>query len=180
MRASVCHWILLQLQAALAPEKRLENEAERLKVKQLLLDAERFSATVDSTDSPRSSTSRGGRSISTTGRTAQTSASLKDSLRGSTSSAAAPQAAASQAASIASAAGTIDAAGPTGSRRPPVAPKIPELVSGHYLLDFGCVTKGTNKSRKVKLTNMSTQQVRLQAPAGLLLLSEAGAGLGRE
>jgi len=61
-----------------------------------------------------------------------------------------------------------------------VAPKIPELVSGHYLLDFGCVTKGTNKSRKVKLTNMSTQQVRLQAPAGLLLLSEAGAGLGRE
>jgi hypothetical protein len=44
-------------------------------------------------------------------------------------------------------------------KRAPVAPKIPELVSGHYLLDFGCVTKGINKSRKVKLTNMSTQQV---------------------
>lgn len=176
MCASVCDWILLQLQAALAPEKRLENEAERLRVKQLLLDAERFSTTVDSTDSPRS-TSRGGRSISATGRTAQTSASLKDSLRGSTSSAAAPQAAASQAASTAGAAGTTDAAGPTGSRRPPVAPKIPELVSGHYLLDFGYVTKGTNKSRKVKLTNMSTQQVRRQAPAGLLLLSGVGVGL---
>lgn len=56
-------------------------------------------------------------------------------------------------------------------KRAPVAPKIPELVSGHYLLDFGCVTKGINKSRKVKLTNMSTQQVgavpNQQCKAGL-------------
>jgi hypothetical protein len=40
-----------------------------------------------------------------------------------------------------------------------VPPKLPELVSGHYLLDFGCVTKGINKSRKVKMTNLSPQQV---------------------
>ena len=45
-------------------------------------------------------------------------------------------------------------------RRPLVPPKLPELVSAHYLLDFGHVTKGTNKSRKIKLTNMSAQQVR--------------------
>jgi hypothetical protein len=33
-------------------------------------------------------------------------------------------------------------------------------VSAHYVLDFGSVTKGINKSKKVKLTNMSPQQVK--------------------
>jgi hypothetical protein len=46
-----------------------------------------------------------------------------------------------------------------GSSRPLVAPKLPELVSAHYVLDFGSMTKGINKSKKVKLTNMSNQQV---------------------
>ena len=47
----------------------------------------------------------------------------------------------------------------TRTKRPTAAPAIPELVSGHYLLDFGYTTKGINKSKKVKLTNMGMQQV---------------------
>jgi len=35
-------------------------------------------------------------------------------------------------------------------------------VSGHYLLDFGYVTKGINKSKKVKITNLGTQPVSTQ------------------
>lgn len=46
------------------------------------------------------------------------------------------------------------------ARRTPVAPKLPQLVSGHYVLDFGSVIKGVNKSKKVKMTNMSSQLVR--------------------
>lgn len=62
-------------------------------------------------------------------------------------------------------AGTVADGGETAgkgaarTRRPPQAPKLPDLWSAHYLLDFGFVTKGINKSRKVKLTNTSTQTV---------------------
>jgi hypothetical protein len=49
-----------------------------------------------------------------------------------------------------------------GRRRPPAPPPLPELVSGHYLLDFGYVTKGINKSKKVKITNLGTQPVSTQ------------------
>jgi hypothetical protein len=45
------------------------------------------------------------------------------------------------------------------TKRPLAAPAVPELISGHYLLDFGYTTKGINKSKKVKLTNMGVQQV---------------------
>jgi hypothetical protein len=46
------------------------------------------------------------------------------------------------------------AVSPPPPRRVP--PKLPELYGGHYLVDFGYVTKGTNKTRKVKLINTST------------------------
>ena len=39
-------------------------------------------------------------------------------------------------------------------------PKVPELCAAHYVLDFGYVSKGLNKSRKIKFTNISTQPVR--------------------
>lgn len=153
--------LYLQLQAALTPDKRLENEAEQLRLIHLLLTLEGKST--QTADSPRSSSSQGGsrRSSLAAGKTALKSASQKGSLQGSTSSTAAVQLPASLGSSVAPPpAACASSPGPTGTRRLPVAPKLPELVSGHYLLDFGCVTKGVNKSRKVKMTNMSTQQVK--------------------
>jgi hypothetical protein len=155
--------VTTQLQGALGPERRLDNEAERLRLKQLLLTMERSALGTSATDSPRSGSLSSSRATSAgQARAARNSSSLQDALRSSTTSSAAVEASPAKEASISAA---TDAAGKTSTRRLPAPPKIPELVSGHYVLDFGCVTKGINKSRKVKMTNMSTQQVRaLQAP----------------
>lgn len=135
-------------------------------MKQLLLSLEAASSVAAGSDS-LSSKAQGvsiGQASSTSAKTASSASSVKDSLRGSNiSSATAPEATLMPQQSIGSntAAGGTAAApqAEAAARRTPVPPKLPELVSGHYLLDFGCVAKGINKSRKVKLTNMSTQQV---------------------
>jgi hypothetical protein len=150
-----CHFIPPQLQSALKPESRLEYEAERLRLKQLLLKLE---GAADSRASPRSSSASSSRASSAVPKTPSRSTSLKGAAAASKGSPAASSAAPS-AGLVATAAGPDAAAGQAVPKRAPVTPKIPGLVSGHYLLDFGCVTKGINKSRKVKLTNMSTQLV---------------------
>jgi hypothetical protein len=147
----------LQIQASLAPEKRLENEAERLRLKQQLLKLE-GGVTVSSTSDNSRRASTSSRASSATAHIAVKTASL---FRGSDASTGTAAAAQSSMVSLSSspAAVTAEPGVQAPTRKGPVPPKIPELVSGHYLLDFGCVTKGINKSRKVKLTNMSTQHV---------------------
>ncbi len=44
-----------------------------------------------------------------------------------------------------------------GKRGGPIQPPLPDLAAAHYVLDFGCVIKGTTKTRKFKLTNPSAQ-----------------------
>lgn len=147
----------LQLQASLTPEKRLENEAERLRLKQLLLKLEGGVAASPDGNSRRASTSS--RASSAVAKTAGKAASIKSDAEAGGASVAAPQASMASISSSPAAAPSAEAGGQPASRRGPVPPKLPALVSGHYLLDFGRVTKGINKSRKVKVTNMSTQQV---------------------
>lgn len=152
------HMCCTQLQGALGPERRLDNEAERLRLKQLLLSIERSALGTSATDSPRSGSLSSSRATSAgQARAARNSSSLQEALRSSTTSSAVAESLPAKEGSISAA---TDAAGKASTRRAPAPPKIPELVSGHYVLDFGCVTKGINKSRKVKMTNMSTQQVR--------------------
>lgn len=142
----------------MTPEKRLENEAERLRLKQLLLKLEGgVAASPDG--SRRASTSS--RASSAVAKTAGKAASIKSDAEAG-ARVAAPQA---SMASICSPAAALsaEAGGQPAPRRGPVPPKLPALVSGHYLLDFGSVTNGINKLRKFKLTNMSTQQVRQHA-----------------
>lgn len=151
-----CFACLLQLNASLTPEKRLENEAERLRLKQLLLKLEAGTVASSTSDSTRRASSSS-RASSANAKNAGRTASAKGDSESSTNPVAAPQASMASLGSSPAAAG--DAKVESAPRRGPVPPKIPALVSGHYVLDFGCVTKGINKSRKVKLTNMSTQQV---------------------
>lgn len=134
---------MLQLQASLPAEKRLDNEAERIRlVQQLLLaDSTSSSSHIASKASTRRSSS------ASSAKSGKTGAAAVQQLQPVAAVAAAEP-------SSADAASTVG-----GSARPPVAPKLPELVSAHYVLDFGSVTKGINKSKKVKLTNMSPQQV---------------------
>lgn len=130
---------LLQLQASLPAERRLENEAERLRLVQQLLNLSTSSSTTLSKSNTRRSNSA-------------------KALKGLTSTAEpAPIAGLGATAerSVGDASSTVE----VGSRRPLAAPELPELVSGHYLLDFGSVTKGINKSKKVKMINLSSQMV---------------------
>lgn len=146
----------MQVQASLAPEKRLENEAERLRLKQQLLKLE-GGATVSSTSDNSRRASTSSRASSATAHAAGKTASV---FRGSDTSTGTSAAAQSSMVSLSTSPAAVTAEpGVPSTRKGPVPSKIPELVSGHYLLDFGCVTKGINKSRKVKLTNMSTQHV---------------------
>jgi hypothetical protein len=147
----------VQIQASLTPERRFENEAERLRLKQQLLKLEGGS-TVSSTSGNSSRANTSSRASSATAHTAGNSASL---FHGSETSTVTTTAAQPSMVSLSSspAAVTAEPGVQAPTRKGPVPPKIPELVSGHYLLDFGCVIKGVNKSRKVKLTNMSTQYV---------------------
>jgi hypothetical protein len=156
-RHSTCVFAL-QLQASLTPEKRLENEAERQRLKQLLLRQEAgVPASPDGSHRGSTSTSR---ASSAGAKPAGKAANIKGKQEASVS-VAAPQVSMASISSSPAAVLSAEAGGQPAPRHGPVPPKIPALVSGHYLLDFGCVTKGINKSRKVKLTNMSTQQVRL-------------------
>lgn len=129
--------VMLQLAASLPAEKWLENDAERIRLVQQLLSGPSSNAVPS-----KASTRRPSRSAS---RAAQQQAQPTLVTAGP-----------------ATEASTADAASAlvSGTRHPPVAPKLPELVSGHYLLDFGSVVKGINKSKKVKMTNMSSQQVK--------------------
>lgn len=154
----------------MTPEKRLENEAERLRLKQLLLKLEGGVA-ANPDGSRRASTSS--RASSAVAKTAGKAASIKSDAEGG-ASVAAPQASMASIGSSPAAALSAEAGGQPAPRRGPVPPKLPALVSGHYLLDFGCVTKGINKSRKVKLTNMSTQQVRQHAGWAACFHTSAG------
>jgi hypothetical protein len=133
--------LLLQLQASLPAEKRLDNEAERIGLVQQLLQVDSGSS---SSTAPIKVVTRRSSSASTV-------------KPGKAAAAATQQHAAAVAVAEASSADAASAFG--GSSRPLVAPKLPELVSAHYVLDFGSVTKGINKSKKVKLTSMSPQQV---------------------
>jgi hypothetical protein len=46
-----------------------------------------------------------------------------------------------------------------GRKRGPIQPPVPSFAAAHYVLDFGCIVKGTSRSRKFKLINPSTQPV---------------------
>lgn len=132
-----------QLFAALPPDKQLDFKAERLRLlHQLVADPKpaRGSASAENSSATLRRTNNSIKSTKT--------ATPRDAAAGGELSTQASQQGA-------------DATAPTGSgtKRPPVAPKIPELISGHYVLDFGSVVKGVNKSRKVKMTNMSSQLV---------------------
>lgn len=143
-----------QLMAALAPDKRLEFEAERLRLVQQLLSRAGSSATAGATAAATAATAaQSGRGTESNTRAySRGRNSLEPAVAGVT-------AALSTEPNSSTEAGSTGSVASTGQRIPGVAPKLPDLVSGHYLLDFGCVTKGTSKSRKVKLTNMSSQQV---------------------
>ncbi len=43
-----------------------------------------------------------------------------------------------------------------------IQPKLPHIFSSHFIVDFGCVTKGTPRTRKFKMTNPSTQALTLR------------------
>jgi hypothetical protein len=162
----------VQLQAAFPPDKRLENEAERVRLRDLLVDmATASSCPADGPAARRSSTASSLRGISAGGGSASKRSSMKErcgSTSGSASGSGAALAAVPAEAPVLpagpapdapagdDAAAAVDLA--PGVKRTPLQPKLPELVSGHYLLDFGSVTKGINKQRKVKLTNLSAQQ----------------------
>lgn len=115
---------LAQLDAAMSVERRLEHEAERLRLVHQLLHG---AAPVLPLLMPEPS------SVSA-------AADAVPALDGSP--------AASRGSSAAS-----------KPRRPVSAPVVLGLVAAHYVVDFGYVTKGTSKSRKVKLSNISTQAV---------------------
>ena len=61
-------------------------------------------------------------------------------------------------------------------RRLPPPPKLPPIASAHYVLDFGFAAKGVNRTRKVKVTNASVQQIQvaIERPA----LEAFGFGVG--
>eukprot|EP00775_Hariotina_reticulata_P008964 gene8964-9139_t len=141
---------LAQLMAALAPEKRLEFEAERLRLVQQLLSVVGNSATAGANAASEAHSGRG--TATNTRANSRGRNSLEPAVAGVTT-------ATSTEPNSSTEPGSTGSVASTSQRRPGVAPKLPDLVSGHYLLDFGCVTKGTSKSRKVKLTNMSSQQV---------------------
>ncbi|KAG2489301.1 hypothetical protein HYH03_012133 [Edaphochlamys debaryana] len=50
----------------------------------------------------------------------------------------------------------------------PIMPSLPALAVAHYVLDFGYVVKGLTRTRKFRLTNTSNQQVSFRFDKGLL------------
>lgn len=135
------------MQASLPADKRLDNEAERIRLVHQLLAANSTSTSSSGTLSKASTRRNSSASNAAAGRAGAT----------------AKQATQPMVAAVEAQASSADAASTVGgSMRPLVPPKLPELVSAHYVLDFGSVTKGINKSKKVKLTNMSPQQVTWQ------------------
>jgi hypothetical protein len=142
-----CFALALQLMAALAPEKRLEFEAERLRLVQQLLSVAGNSTTVGANAAAGLLKAR-----SMTANTYLNSSRGRNSLEPAVANTTAATPAESSSSAEAGSIGSI-------ASRPGAVSKLPDLISGHYLLDFGCATKGTTKSRKVKLTNMSSQQV---------------------
>ncbi|KXZ49496.1 hypothetical protein GPECTOR_21g722 [Gonium pectorale] len=53
-------------------------------------------------------------------------------------------------------------------RIPGMQPPLPSLAVAHYVLDFGYVVKGLSRTRKFKITNTSNQQVSFRFEKGLL------------
>jgi hypothetical protein len=142
---------LLQLAASLTPERRLDLEAERARLMHMLLDP----ATAASAAAELSTAVASARAANAAAVAALAPPPLQ----------AAPSAATLGAQPSAGTVGTAVTRGgrtaaSAAARRAPPAPKLPELASAHYVLDFGFATKGVNKSRKVKFTNTSMQQVR--------------------
>ncbi|GIL73964.1 hypothetical protein Vretifemale_3957, partial [Volvox reticuliferus] len=174
----------------LTPEKRVEVEAERLRLIQQLLDreaerrrlADRVSVvveagTIETADSQQLSTSptmqRESSSLSP-----NVSASGELRAMAARSNTGISKGVLTRAASIA----TI---GTTGSNRgaPPMdeetrraarlaslQPPLPALAVAHYVVDFGYVVKGLTRTRKFRITNTSSQQVSFRFEKGLLEL----------
>lgn len=147
--------------AGLTAEKRLELEAERARLVQLLLDpAVAASASAE---------------VAAMVATAQAAAA--EAL--AAAAALAPQPSVSDASDSEQSGSnggralsvprrSVPGASAAAMRRLPPAPKLPAVASAHYVLDFGYATKGVNKTRKVKVTNTSVQQVQFLLDRPLL------------
>jgi hypothetical protein len=127
---------LAQIAAGLSPEQQQDLEAERARLVQLLLDPLSAAAAVAEIGGMVAAA----QDAATAATTAAAPAAAATTLNAATTNPASNKAAATL-------------------RRLPAAPKIPDLASAHYVLDFGFATKGVNKARKVKITNTSMQQV---------------------
>lgn len=170
----------------LPPERRLEVEAERLRLIQMLLlatpavDSEMEAAGGVDSDVCNPAAARGSGACT----------SLSGTAPASLSSSPAVLAAAQSAASSTDSVPTAQQVAPAGAaaaspqRRLPPQPQLPALISGHYLLDFGPVVKGLSKSRKVRLSNLGSQAVALVIDKacleahGFAMLPEAAVKLG--
>ncbi|GFH15841.1 rhodanese domain-containing protein [Haematococcus lacustris] len=55
-----------------------------------------------------------------------------------------------------------------GRKHRPIQPPLPSLVAAHYVLDFGCIIKGSSRSRRFKLVNPSSQVVSFKFDRAVL------------
>lgn len=161
----------------MGPDKKLDLEAERLRLVRLLDEQEAMRRAMAEQDANGTGSVEGamrpspsGDDIATQDQDQARGGEAPGAVAGSPVRTAKLKSTANTAAGLnATSATAATATSALGKKlKPPPQPPVPALYSAHYVLDFGCVTKGTTRTRKFRMANPSSQSVTLRFDKALL------------